>query len=66
MIIITGENKTYGHGAMINAVSADGKYARLTESNYKGNEKVSHDRVIALDSPQIYGAIIPKKYKGIA
>jgi hypothetical protein len=66
MIIITGENKTYGHGAMINAISADGKYARLTESNYRGNEKVTHDRVIALDSPQIYGAIIPKSYKGLA
>lgn len=66
MIIITGENKTYGHGAMINAISPDGKYARLTESNFKGNERVSHDRVIALDSPQIYGAIIPKSLNNMA
>jgi len=66
MIIITGENPTYGHGAMINAISSDGKYARLTESNRKGNEKVTHDRVIALDSPQIYGAIIPNQISSIA
>lgn len=65
MILITGENKTYGHGAMINAISADGKYARLTESNFKGSERVTHDRVIALDSPKIYGAIIPKSLKNI-
>ena len=63
MILITDENKTYGHGAMINSISADGKYAKVTESNYKGVEKVSHDRVIALDSPRIYGAIVPKKLK---
>ena len=37
--------------------------ARVTESNYRGVEKVSHDRVIALDSPRIYGAIKPKALK---
>jgi hypothetical protein len=66
MILISNDNKTYGHGALINAISADGKYARVTESNYKGVEKVSHDRVIALDDPRIYGAIMPKKLKTIA
>lgn len=66
MILITGENKTYGHGAMINSISADGKYARLTESNYQGNERVTHNRVIALTDPQIYGAIVPKKLNSIA
>lgn len=63
MILITDENARYGHGAMVNAISADGRYARVTESNYKGVEKVSHDRVIALDSPRIYGAIQPKALK---
>lgn len=65
MILITDENETYGHGAMINAISKDGKYARLTESNFKGKEKVSHDRVIALNNPKIYGAILPKSFKNI-
>jgi hypothetical protein len=63
MILITDENPTYGHGAMINAISADGKYARVTESNYKSSEAVSHDRVVALNSPHIYGAIQPKALK---
>jgi hypothetical protein len=55
-VIITGENPTYGHVAVVNEILPDGRI-KLTESNFKQSEKVSHDRVIAASSPQIYGAI---------
>lgn len=54
-VIVTGENKTYGHTAMINAILPNG--FRVTESNFRGDEKVTHDRIIPFNSPQIYGAI---------
>jgi len=54
-VIVTGENKTYGHTAMINAILPNG--FRVTESNFKGDERVTHDRIIPFNSPQIYGAI---------
>jgi hypothetical protein len=63
MILISNDNPTYGHAAMINAISADGKYARVTESNYKSSNTVSHDRVVALNDPKIYGAILPSNIK---
>ena len=63
MILISNDNKTYGHGSMINAISKDGRYARLTESNRLGAGTVTHTRVVALDDPSIYGAIIPNKFK---
>lgn len=55
-VIITGENPTYGHVAVVNRVYPDGRI-RLTESNYKQSEKVSHDRTISVNNPKIYGAI---------
>ncbi len=55
-VIITGENPTYGHVAVVNAVLPDGKI-QLSESNFKQSGKVSNDRVISASSPQIYGAI---------
>jgi surface antigen len=54
-VIVTGENKTYGHTAMINAILPNG--FRVTESNFRGDERVTHDRIIPFNSPQIYGAI---------
>ena len=55
-VIVTGENKTYGHTAMVNAILPNGK-VRLTESNFKGDERVTHTREISINSPIIYGAI---------
>jgi hypothetical protein len=55
-VIITGENPTYGHVAIVNEILPDGRI-KLTESNYKQSEKVSHDRTISINSSQIYGAI---------
>lgn len=64
MILVSNDNKTYGHVAMINAISDDGQYARVTESNYKPGT-VTHTRVVALNSPTLYGAIIPNGFKNI-
>lgn len=59
-VIITNENPTYGHVAVINKIFPDGSI-QLSESNYRqktlGREKVSHDRIISINSPKIYGAI---------
>lgn len=55
-IIVTGENKTYGHTAMVNAILPGGKI-QLTESNRQGNEKVTYHRTMAINDPRIYGAI---------
>lgn len=63
MILISNDNKTYGHGSMINAISEDGKFARLTESNRLKPGTVTHTRVVALNDPSLYGAIIPNSYK---
>ena len=55
-VLITNESSKYGHVAVVNKINPDGTI-RLTESNFKHKETVSHDRVIAIDSPKIYGAI---------
>lgn len=55
-VIITGENPTYGHVAVVNAILPSGKI-QLSESNFKQSKKVSNDRVISINSPQIYGAL---------
>lgn len=59
-IVITGENKTYGHGYMINQLLGNGK-ARVTESNFGLNGKVTHTRIVNLNAPTVYGAIRPQK-----
>jgi len=61
-IIVTDENKTYGHTAMINKILSDGTLV-LTESNYKKSNIVSHDRKMPSNSSRIYGAIRPSSYK---
>lgn len=58
-IIVTGENQTYGHTAMVNAILSDGRI-QLTESNYHLNEKVTYNRIISPNDKKIYGAIRPK------
>ena len=55
-VLITDENPTYGHVAVVNEVLPNGT-VRLSESNFRGKEKVSHDRVVSINSPKIYGAI---------
>lgn len=55
-VIITGENPTYGHVAVVNAILPDGTI-QLSESNFKQSNKVSHDRKISINSPKIYGAL---------
>jgi surface antigen len=64
-IIVTNENKTYGHTAMIIAMSPNG-VATLAESNFAAPEKVTYTRKIDLRSPKIYGAIRPTKIKTLA
>ncbi len=44
----------WGHVAVINTVYPDGRI-RLTESNYKGDFHVTHDRIIKADDPKIMG-----------
>ncbi len=41
-----------------NAILGNGK-VQVTESNWHGNEKVTYDRVVDINSPSIYGAIRP-------
>jgi hypothetical protein len=63
-VIITGENPIYGHVAVINEV--EGEYPnltfKLTESNYKRSNTVSHDRKLKANSGLLYG-VIPSKIK---
>jgi hypothetical protein len=55
-VIITGENPTYGHVAVVNAILPNGQI-QVSESNFKQSNKVSNDRTISINSPKIYGAI---------
>lgn len=55
-VIFTNDSPTYGHVAVVNAINPDGTIT-LSESNYKGHYKVSHDRKIALNDPRIVGAV---------
>lgn len=55
-VLITNESSKYGHVAVVNKINPDGT-VRLTESNFKGKETVSHDRTLPANSPKIYGAI---------
>ncbi len=64
-IIVTGENKTYGHTAMVNAILPDGRI-QLTESNFHGDQKVTYNRTLPITSPLIYGAIRPQLNANLA
>lgn len=64
-IIVTSENKTYGHTAMIIGINSNG-VATLAESNFAAPEKVTYTRKIDLRSPKIYGAIRPSRIKTLA
>lgn len=55
-VIITGESSKWGHVAIVNQVLPNGKI-KLSESNFNGDERVQHDRIIDVNAPIIYGAI---------
>ena len=54
-VVITSESKTYGHGALVNALPNGN--LRFTESNYYNDEKVHHTRILRPNSPSIIGVI---------
>jgi hypothetical protein len=58
-VLVTAENPTYGHVAVINGFTDKG--IRVTESNYNQNGKVSHTRIIPYSSNKIIGGINPYK-----
>lgn len=56
-VIVTRENPTYGHVAMIIGRNAKGWI--VGESNYKQSGRVSYGRVIPFNSPKLIGVINP-------
>lgn len=58
-VIVTRENPTYGHVAVIIGVTPQGFV--VAESNYKQSERVSYGRVIPFNSSNIVGVINPTK-----
>lgn len=54
--IITNDSKAYGHAAVVNGITPDGKLV-LSESNYSGPLTVSNSRVISPTDPRIIGVI---------
>lgn len=55
-VIITNEDPTYGHVAVINKILPNGDIM-LSESNYRQKDRISHDRKISKNSSKIYGVI---------
>lgn len=55
-VIISNDNPTYGHVAVVNKIFPDGR-VQVTESNYKRSDTVSHDRIVPINSSRIYGVI---------
>jgi hypothetical protein len=55
-VVITGEHPKFGHVAVVNTVLPDGR-VQLTESNFNGDEKVTHSRVVNPRDKKVYGAI---------
>lgn len=58
-ILITKENPTYGHVAMI--IGQNTKGWIVTESNFKQSNKISHGRTIPFNSSKLVGVINPTK-----
>jgi hypothetical protein len=54
-VVVTSENATYGHTYIITKLLPNGK-AQVSESNFKSSKRVSHDRIVSLNDPKIYGA----------
>ena len=53
-VILTNENRTYGHIMIVNEVLEGGK-VRVTESNYRMDEKVSNTRILDINSGKVVG-----------
>ena len=56
MTILTNESPKWGHGAVVNAITPDGKLV-LSESNFKGPLTVSNSRIIDPTDPKIFGVV---------
>ncbi len=54
--LITSDSQTYGHAAVVNGITADGKLI-LTESNYAGPLKVTNTRTVDPNDPKIIGIL---------
>lgn len=54
--ILTTDSKQYGHAAVVNAITPDGKLV-LTESNYAGPLQVSNTRTVSPNDPKIFGVL---------
>lgn len=54
-LIITRESTKYGHGALINTIW--GENLQLTESNFYGDERVHHGRLLNKNNPLIVGIL---------
>lgn len=55
-VVFSRDNETYGHAMVINEILPGGKI-KVSESNYAAPKTVSHDRIVDLNSPLIYGAV---------
>ncbi len=55
VLILKGDERS-GHVAVVNQILPNGK-VQLTESNYSDNEKVTHNRQLALNDARVIGAI---------
>lgn len=58
-VVVTAENPTYGHVAVITGKTANGFI--VTESNFKQSGRISHGRIIPFNSPKLIGVINPTK-----
>lgn len=54
--ILTNDSKQFGHAAVVNAITPDGKLV-LTESNFAGPLTVSNSRTISSNDPRIFGVL---------
>lgn len=63
-VLITNESRENGHVAVINAVTSKGY--QVTESNYGGNGKVNHTRIIPFNSPKLIGGLNPYRKSTLA
>lgn len=55
-VLIIDTKTPTGHAAVVNSINSDGTVT-LSESNWKGDEKVTNTRKISINDPAIYGAL---------
>lgn len=54
-VLVMDYRRPEGHIAVVNSVNADGTVT-LSESNFKGDQKVTNNRTMNVNDPKIYGA----------